>query len=322
MWRDDRMQAAVDTTTGFIVARLAERLKRPVYEMERLFLASKAYAQLCDSETGLYADSVWETADRFLREAASALFPEDVLRPKSFFKYRSLSDPHTKEIFENKELWYSSPAKINDPFDCRIPVNFGAADKGDIDAYCADWECAGLEAGGSRPEIEKQIERQREDIEAGRGDQLFAEKHERFRRDLFDNHASMFCFSMCGDSILMFSHYAEAHRGICMEFSFSLMDAPTGVTPAQSCLGGQGGARLDVDYRDVPPNLNYFKIRRSPLAFFAGQIGTKAKCWEYEKEHRLFRLEREGAVGFAPHIFKRVILGALTDNDDYVRVKA
>lgn len=70
MWRDNRIQAVIDTTTGFIAAKLAEQLNHPVHEMERLFLASKTYGMLCDPETGLYSDNILVTADLFLREAA------------------------------------------------------------------------------------------------------------------------------------------------------------------------------------------------------------------------------------------------------------
>ena len=100
MWRDDRIQAAIDTTTGFIAAKLAEKLKCPIYEMERLFLASKTYRLLCDPETGLYADNVLETADLFLREVVPVLCHDETLKPQSYFKYRSVTDPYTKIFFE------------------------------------------------------------------------------------------------------------------------------------------------------------------------------------------------------------------------------
>ena len=50
--------------------------------------------------------------------------------------------------------------------------------------------------------------------------------------------------------------------------------------------------------------------------------GTKAKKWEHEEEIRIFRDQiPAGAVPFAPHIIKRVILGAKTEAKDVGRVK-
>ena len=73
MWRDDRIQATIDAMTGFIVARMAESFSAPVHVIGRKFLSSKAYEMLCDTNTGLYADNVWETVNLFLREAENDL---------------------------------------------------------------------------------------------------------------------------------------------------------------------------------------------------------------------------------------------------------
>ena len=70
MWRDDRIQATLDAMTGFIVAKAAEKHSAPLHEIERKFFASKACEMLCDLETGLYADNIWETANVFFRELA------------------------------------------------------------------------------------------------------------------------------------------------------------------------------------------------------------------------------------------------------------
>ena len=51
-------------------------------------------------------------------------------------------------------------------------------------------------------------------------------------------------------------------------------------------------------------------------------IGTKAKRWEQEEEHRIFRDQiPAGPVNFAPKILKRVIFGAKTTEQDMATVK-
>jgi hypothetical protein len=65
---DELIQGAIDSITGFIASRTAERLHRPVEEMLMQFLASKTYALLSDKNTGLYWDSLPEIMEMFLTE--------------------------------------------------------------------------------------------------------------------------------------------------------------------------------------------------------------------------------------------------------------
>jgi hypothetical protein len=62
------IEGAIDGITGFMVARAAEELNRPLAEMMECFLASNTYKLLSDKETGLYWDNLDETYDMFMRE--------------------------------------------------------------------------------------------------------------------------------------------------------------------------------------------------------------------------------------------------------------
>jgi len=315
MWRDDRIQAAVDTTTGFIAAKLAEKLKCPIYEMERLFLASKTYRLLCDPETGLFADNVLETADLFLRELEPTFFSNDKQNPRSYFKYRSLSDSqieYTKAIFAKRELWYSAPKDFNDPFDCNLPLTCdGLTDKEIEDAH------VGIAKMMGRTLSSDELNASADTVKSGRINPLLV----KWRKDLYVD-SSVCCFSHFGDSIQMFSFYADGHKGICIEFSFSVLDMPTGISVAQQLLGSARIVPIDVTYPDASPELNFFKLSAPDSNKMANLIRTKAKSWGHEKEFRIFRhLLPAGAVPFAPQILKRVILGAKTDDTEMNMVK-
>ena len=324
MWRDDRIQAAIDTTTGFMAAKLAERLKCPIYEMERLFLASKTYRLLCDPETGLYADNVLETADLFLREAAPALFPQDESTAHSYFKYRSLTDPckkeiadqYTKAIFEKRELWYSAPKDFNDPFDCNLQLNCDGSSDSEIIEATADM----ARKHGRNPSA-SELASVREMVKRGQDAPLFS----KWRKEYYVD-SSVCCFSHLGDSVQMFSYYADGHKGICIEFSFSVLDMPTGISVAQQLFGCARIVPIDVVYQNEFPELNFFRL--SALGPEVSEVmaknlfGTKAKSWEHEKEFRIFRRQLPaGAVPFAPRILKRVILGAKTGDREMDQVK-
>src|ERR1700754_1158337 len=44
--------------------------------------------------------------------------------PPIVYKYRTWTDINHQRMLRNNELYLSSPADFNDPFDCRIPVNY------------------------------------------------------------------------------------------------------------------------------------------------------------------------------------------------------
>jgi hypothetical protein len=65
---DALIEGAIDSITGFLVAKAAEELGKPLAEVMELFLLSHTYALLSDKETGLYWDSLTETYQMFMRE--------------------------------------------------------------------------------------------------------------------------------------------------------------------------------------------------------------------------------------------------------------
>lgn len=313
MWRDDRIQVAIDTTTGFIVAKFAEKLDCPIYEMERLFLASKTYRLLCDPETGLYSDNVLVTADLFLREVVPVLCQDETLKPQSYFKYRSLKDLYTKEIFEMRELWYSAPKDFNDPFDCNLPLNCDGLTDKEIEDFNI-----GIAKQMGRRLSSDELKGATDTVKSGRINQLLV----KWRKDCYVD-SSVCCFSHLRDSIQMFSHYADGHKGICIEFLFSVLDMPTGISVAQQMFGSARIVPFDVVYQEEFPELNFLELSALELKELARNLfGIKAKGWGHENEFRIFRhLLPAGPVPFAPQILKRVILGAKTGDKEMDLVK-
>lgn len=118
----------------------------------------------------------------------------------------------------------------------------------------------------------------------------------------------MGCFSAKKDNILMFSHYADHHRGLCF-----------GVNPIQlatSMSDPKEGIRADVRpiwYFSTMPPLN-FKTQPALCAT------CKHDVWSYEEEYRLF-LAREssllpsGAYHFNPNSLTSVIFGCRASDE-------
>ncbi|MBU2060321.1 MAG: DUF2971 domain-containing protein [Bacteroidetes bacterium] len=77
------------------------------------------------------------------------------------------------------------------------------------------------------------------------------------------------CFSRNINSILMWSHYAENHKGFCLEFYSNRKRE--GINP------------LDVNYVDIFLKASYYENKNDAVFHM---IFTKAQQWEYEEELR------------------------------------
>jgi hypothetical protein len=41
--------------------------------------------------------------------------------PPKLYKYQSLATPYTRENLQKRQIWFSKPESLNDPFDCAVP---------------------------------------------------------------------------------------------------------------------------------------------------------------------------------------------------------
>jgi hypothetical protein len=65
---DELIEGAIDSITGYIVAKDAKKFNTAVPVMMERFLSSNTYSLLADPGTGLYWDSLAETENMFLKE--------------------------------------------------------------------------------------------------------------------------------------------------------------------------------------------------------------------------------------------------------------
>lgn len=82
------------------------------------------------------------------------------------------------------------------------------------------------------------------------------------------------CFSMVNDSLLMWSHYSDKHKGACIEFSKDELIENF----------KYDFQVLEINYSDIIESKNISMHREKAISHW---ISTKAKEWAYEKEVRL-----------------------------------
>ncbi|SHI86706.1 Protein of unknown function [Hymenobacter daecheongensis DSM 21074] len=119
-------------------------------------------------------------------------------------------------------------------------------------------------------------------------------KPERLFRERINN-IGVCCFSRNNSSILMWSHYANSHRGFCLEF---ISDIPDGIHP------------LDVHYTSDFQTLNFHLFADDSIA---NMIYTKSSQWAYEEELRLLgtnlKNNEQRKMSFNKSSLKSVYLG-------------
>ena len=213
--------------------------------------------------------------------------------PDSLYRYRALDGDcllYAERILLHSEIYFTSPSKVNDPFDCIVDLNFEAPD--------TDWKNF-LVALSQRKQphlSQKKHEEWAEDIiKNGR------QNSDEFRSQTIAglqstvDSAGLLCLSERNDCILMWSHYANAHTGICLEFANS--DSEPFIGRAQK-----------VDY--LPFYKKAHAIFDDSMAQVERILLSKAKCWAYEAEWRIIDHQTgHGLKYFDPQLLTGVILG-------------
>lgn len=118
------------------------------------------------------------------------------------YKYRP-DNVHTLDILRNNELYFSFVEEFNDPFDCRVNIVFPINKE--------QWE-----ANAKEHHIEETVARKA--IKALEEINFDTEKiMQQYEKSNFRT-ITLYCLSEIRDNILMWSHYANSHRGICIGF--------------------------------------------------------------------------------------------------------
>jgi len=117
------------------------------------------------------------------------------------------------------------------------------------------------------------------------------------------------CFSTSEcDMILMFSHYADRHRGVCLHFEIDDYDMLDEISP----LNGR-----EVEYQETIPKFEDAKSVHMTLL-------TKYKKWEYEKEYRVFKIVKSNddrIMKYKLGQLKGAIFGLHMKDDDSLLVR-
>jgi len=223
-----------------------------------------------------------------------------ILSPPYFYKYYSVNNENFKfieRIFTHDELFFPSPKQFNDPFDSKIQLCYDASND--------DW----------RQFLESLLEKYAPQISAEEKEIkitniLKEERHKRMPENLFNSYLDemgVFCMSERKDHILMWSHYAQGHSGVCLEFK-AISTNPFFVIAQK------------VYYQDSYPQVNFFTSSQDEQ--MQAILLTKSKQWEYEQEWRIINHDNgPGIYKFPRELLTGVILGCKISEEYKKKIK-
>lgn len=205
--------------------------------------------------------------------------------PATIYKYASIDT--AKLIVENLSLKFSCPFDFNDPFECKANISTNAT----LDEIIEFMNFCDI-----RHEFTPQHKRQKA-IEAQSHPATF---NETIRKSLegTTRNTRMCCFSGKNDNILMWSHYANMHKGVCLKFDI-LQDVDF-FYPL-----------LPVLYESDFLEYNYVL---SPTLVVDKQIRMKAIDWGYEDELRVIKTNGNDYYNFKKESLSEIIFGCSADN--------
>lgn len=183
--------------------------------------------------------------------------------PASIYKYYPNTERKLSEVKENK-MWYSAPSKFNDPFDCEFMMSEekifqymlqNVPGKRSIRAGSPVWKAF-------KGELHRQIPKLRNTFEHAR------------------HTTGVSCFSEKDDSMLMWAHYANNHKGMCVEYELMEFNTQLQYTPVPIIYCKD---RVHLDSIDID------NVGTAIMEYFIKCLVQKSTVWGYESEWRIIR---------------------------------
>lgn len=217
--------------------------------------------------------------------------------PRYLFKYRTVDSQDIELTFTESKAFFPCPRDFNDPFDFR--PNILPADR---EERARIVERSAINKGLSRTHRHKAVRwSRRQDVKSMVQQSVTKTV----------NGYGVYSLSERADELLMWSYYANGHKGFCLIFSAT--EYPFWLS-------------LPVYYRDEYPTVRAIDIGYD-LDTYYKLILTKSSHWKHERERRLVTFPEQPRIpklvgsGRGWHEFPAeslvgVILGAKMSSDD------
>jgi len=211
----------------------------------------------------------------------------------TLFKFRSINK-FLIDALVNGTIYCARPIRLNDPFDCQVDIKKAVKN------------AVSLLSGKKKQNLVKLLK--------PKG--LF----DRIQKSI--ETVGVCSFSMALEEPLLWSHYANGHKGLCLGYEIPFQSF---FEPSKTIEG----AIIPIDYGENP--LTEWLIENAPakdridINEFSNNLvkkvlSVKGKGWRYEKEARII-CNREGVYPIPKDYLKRVCFGMNVNNSGISLVK-
>jgi len=197
------------------------------------------------------------------------------------YKYRNFSTRSLVSL-EHDKLYFSNPDNFNDPFDCSIRPVYT---KGEVEDFVDDFKYAVMH-----------IQKCTEDIARQYIEKRFNENIETLKEEMFQYYKKIvlrqfgvFCLSAKNNDLLMWGHYADSHKGFCLEFI------------KEKDHFFRESKEVDYPEDNNYPEYDWPKNPDEMMAMSEKIILTKARHWVYEEEWRVINPPNEMTDSYMGH---------------------
>lgn len=204
---------------------------------------------------------------------------------KRYFRFRSVSQFLYNEILE-RYIYFATPKSFNDPFEFTFSQD-------NLDDVVLEMFSNMVESRNLKPDGEtvRQVKGQ---MKAALLKSLLEKYDDMQSRGLC-------CFTGTNDNVLLWGHYANGHRGVCLEYDKALFET---------------GKAIEVRYSDTPPRLYAKGEEIDTERWFKEFVATKSIDWKYEQEVRLIHEKGNHRSHIAPNQIVRAYFGLETQKTD------
>lgn len=197
------------------------------------------------------------------------------------------------DVLTTKRVYCPKVAFFNDPFDGSIPfeVDF---DPSEFIAYIyRTYKDDGYTWSAIKGFFDDYIGPDGKILEAKRKE--IEKKAKKFKHH--NDNLGVLCLTEDPISVLMWSHYADKHKGVCIGFS-----------RVEKSQLADDDACNPIIYSDVYPSPRFSQIYRGDGSLTKDVLYSKARDWSYEKEWRMMS-DKGDFHASIPGPISRVILG-------------
>jgi len=209
----------------------------------------------------------------------------DNKRPRYLYKYRSID--RATEFLESNSIYFSNYKEFNDPFESACKKKYDFTPKQYFETF-QKWGVNFIDSAIKAEQIRLGMVNP-EDLLKKSTDMIF-------------NRFSYFSMAEEPDNILMWSHYADSHKGVCFRFDL-LQDFDTFLIT------------VPVDYNSEYPEFDTLNENPSRI------IIRKSPYWSYEKEHRTIKVNSPGLHEINKKALVEIIFGCRTSTEDKNEIK-